>query len=203
LGGFKEKLRRGCFSKSLSQTYKDPLCLYGHDGNQILGRVSSGTLTLTEDEVGLKFVCKLPDTSVARDLTALMSRGDLKSMSFGFTPTSDDWDEVGGQIIRTLLEVTLFEVSVVGQPAYTSTVVDLRSAPKALRSKLKRDDDEDESDDDICDPTSPNYDPDACDDDDDSEEDRCSCECAACQGCTNQDQTRQANLDLLLRRLRA
>ena len=107
LGGFKEKLQRGCFAKSLSETYKDPLCLYGHDGNQILGRVSSGTLTLAEDEVGLKFVCKLPDTSTARDLTALMSRGDLRSMSFGFTPSSDEWDEVGGQIIRTLLQVTL------------------------------------------------------------------------------------------------
>jgi uncharacterized protein len=219
LGGFREKLQPGCFAKSLAETYKDPLCLYGHDMNQILGRVSSGTLSIAEDSRGLRFSCKLPDTSTARDLIALMERGDVSQMSFGFSVPEggDDWDEVGGQIVRTLLQVVLYEISVVGQPAYTSTSVNLRSVPKALRSKLKRKADDDEDDLDVCNPDSPDYDPDACDDD--SEEDRCSCECDECEagncdectnpGCDDEDcegcpgQTRAAHTRLLLARLRS
>lgn len=219
LGGFREKLQPGCFAKSLAETNKDPLCLYGHDSNQILGRVSSGTLSIAEDSIGLKFTCKLPDTSTARDLTALMQRGDLSACSFGFAlgPDGDSWEEVGGQIIRTLLQVTLFEVSVVGQPAYSATSVNLRSCPKSLRTKIKRDDDDDldDDDDDPCDPDSDNYDPDA-----DCDEDRCDCRCEACEAgdCENCDNDscledgndcvdcgmalRQAHFALLMRRLK-
>ncbi|HEY1647485.1 MAG TPA: HK97 family phage prohead protease [Terracidiphilus sp.] len=175
LGGFKEKIQRGAFKQSLKNN-PDVLCLYGHDDNQILGRVSSGTLSISEDAKGLKFTCKLPDTSTAKDLIALMERGDISQMSFGFmvNPQGDSWDEVGGQLVRTLISVTLYEVSVVGQPAYTSTSVNLRSAPAAIRAKLKREDDEDgEADTD---------DTDNSDDDND-----CVCACPSCEldDCSN------------------
>ena len=76
LGGFKERVTRGAFTQSLKDN-PDVLCLYGHDSNQILGRVSSGTLTVKQDDTGLKFRCTLPDTSTARDLISLMERGDI------------------------------------------------------------------------------------------------------------------------------
>jgi HK97 family phage prohead protease len=208
LGGFKEVIRAGAFKQSLIDN-PDVLCLYGHDHNQILGRVSSGTLTIAEDPRGLRFSCKLPDTSTARDLIALMERGDIGKMSFGFglSDDGDSWEEVGGQIIRTLTQVILWEISVVGQPAYKSSSVNLRSCPAQLRKKLKRDNDE--SDD--------NEDP---EDDKEDQEERCECDCEACEegdcdACTNPDcddddcedcpaqTTRAAHHALLTRRLRA
>lgn len=174
LGGFKEKASKGCFAQSLKDN-PDVMCLYGHDPNQILGRVSSGTLTIAEDSKGLRFSCKLPNTSTANDLIELMDRGDLRNMSFGFSVPQggDDWSDVGGEVVRTLLQVTLYEISVVGDPAYTTSSVNLRSAPAAIRAKLKKDDidfDLDLDDDDDSD-----------DDDDDDEEDRsCNCACDAC-----------------------
>jgi uncharacterized protein len=137
LGGFKEQLKQGCFSQSLRDN-PDVLCLYGHDTNQILGRVSSGTLTVAEDDKGLKFTCLLPATSTARDLIALMERGDISQMSFGFSCVQDDWSEVNGQTIRTVIEAMLFEVSVVSMPAYSQTVVNLRGASRAIRERIRQ-----------------------------------------------------------------
>src|ERR1035441_5107211 len=152
--GFREVIKPGAFKQSLIDN-PDVLCLYGHDDNQILGRVASGTLEIAEDSKGLRFTCKLPDTSTARDLIALMERGDISSMSFGFAVPEggDTWQEINGQVIRTLKTVILFEISVVGQPAYLSSNVSLRSCPTSLRGKLKlklklkRDDDLDDEND--------------------------------------------------------
>jgi len=181
LGGFREKIQRGAFGQSLKDN-PDVLCLYGHDSNQILGRVSSGTLQIAEDAKGLRFTCKLPDTSTARDLIALMERNDVSQMSFGFSTIRDEWQEVDGQLIRTLIEVQLYEVSVVGQPAYITSEVNLRSCPVPLRRKLTKRDDIADGDADFDDPDTDidcDDDPDdpACQDED---RDLCACNCRAC-----------------------
>ena len=188
------------------------MCLYAHNNSLILGRVQSGSLAINEDAKGLRFTCKLPDTTTARDLIALMERGDVSQMSFGFSAVKDDWQDIGGQVIRTLIQVQLFEISVVGQPAYTSTSVNLRSCPVSLRSKLAKRDDDNLDD---------------CDEDDldgdgnctDAEDRDCSCMCVACQedrcsDCTNTfceddacrdcpTQTREAHMSLIFRKLRS
>src|ERR1035441_9703279 len=46
--GFREVVKPGAFKQSLKDN-PDVLCLYGHDDNQILGRVASGTLEIAED----------------------------------------------------------------------------------------------------------------------------------------------------------
>jgi len=140
-------------------------------------------------------------------------------MSFGFSVPQggDDWTQVGDQLTRTLNKVTLYEISVVGEPAYKSTSVNLRSCPVQLRCKikLKRDDDE------ACDPDSPDYDPDSDDCDEDRDDpDECNCDCPECESesddcsdCSNMDcedlncaecqaQNRSAHMALLVRRMR-
>jgi HK97 family phage prohead protease len=208
LGGFKEKIQRGAFKQSLKNN--DVLCLYSHSDSQVLGRVSSGTLKVEEDSKGLYFQCKLPDTSTARDLIALLERGDVSQMSFGFqvNPDGDEWEQIGGEYIRTLTSVTLFEVSVVAMPAYTSTSVNLRSAPASIRKKLRDAD----TDDDPSDST----DPDSEDDGDDDDE--CGCDCDECEDgdcekCSDPEcveeqcadcpaQERAAHLEIIKRKLR-
>jgi HK97 family phage prohead protease len=51
-----------------------------------------------------------------------LQRGDINQMSFGFTVNEDSWQWLeDGTEMRELLDVDLFEVSVVTFPAYQAT----------------------------------------------------------------------------------
>jgi uncharacterized protein len=118
---FIESIAPGAFKRSLASGREVRMFL-NHNTDQVLGSTRSGTLVLKEDERGLWVENDLPPTSVGRDLSILMQRGDVHSMSFGFSiPRGGDaWSEDGQS--RELREVILHEVSVVtGFPAYAAT----------------------------------------------------------------------------------
>lgn len=123
---FRERIASGAFAATLNSG-RDILALADHDPSRVLGRTSSGSLTLEDDAVhGLRFRLKLPNTSIGNDIRELAARGDLGGMSFGFRAIRDSW---AGDL-RTLHEVELHEISVVQAfPAYTDTTVALRSRP--------------------------------------------------------------------------
>lgn len=125
LGGFREKIAPGAFSKTLQTA--DVRALWNHDPNFVLGRNKSGTLSLREDERGLRIEITPPDTQWAKDLITSMKRGDIDQMSFGFRTVADEWETQGKENIRTLKEVELFDVSIVTYPAYPQTTVQARS----------------------------------------------------------------------------
>ena len=124
LGGFRERIAPGAFSKAIGG---DVRALFNHDSNLILGRTKSKTLTIVEDQRGLRIEITPPDTQVARDLMESVSRGDVDQMSFGFRTIKENWEEVDGELVRTLVEVRLFDVSPVVFPAYPQTEIALRS----------------------------------------------------------------------------
>jgi phage head maturation protease len=63
----------------------------------------------------------------------MIDRRDLTQMSFGFIPTKEEWSEAdGGELVR-VLDVDLFDVSVVTFPAYDNTDAAVRSAIEAQR----------------------------------------------------------------------
>lgn len=126
LGGFRETVRSGAFKRAL-QAKQDVRALFNHDSNMVLGRLSSGTLQLSEDERGLKFRVELPDTQAARDLKTLIARGDITQCSFGFCAVGQEWDNDATPAQRTLTDVDLFDVSPVTFPAYPQTSLGLRS----------------------------------------------------------------------------
>lgn len=117
---FIERIQRGAFRKSL-KSRNDVKFLYNHDSGEILGSTRAKTLSLYEDERGLKVEGTLPNTSRGRDVAELLRRGDLDSMSFGFSVPSggDTWSADGSE--RTLKSVRLLEVSLVAFPAYQGT----------------------------------------------------------------------------------
>ena len=121
---FDEVIEPGAFSRSLSEN-GDIRALFNHDWNNVLGRTKSGTLTLKEDEKGLNFNVELPNTSVARDLSESMARGDINQCSFGFFVTGEEWDYSVEPALRTIKEVELYEISVVSIPAYDDTEASL------------------------------------------------------------------------------
>ena len=130
LGSFREYVAPGAFTKTLKDG-ADVRALLNHDPNFVLGRTKAGTLTLREDAKGLWYSVTPPDTQWARDLVAVMRRGDIDQSSFTFRTVKDRWGvgktDDGNEIDeRWLLEAQLFDVSPVTYPAYEGTSVGLR-----------------------------------------------------------------------------
>jgi HK97 family phage prohead protease len=129
LGGFREQISVGAFADAMGRD--DVRALVNHDPNLVLGRNKSGTLVMREDGTGLSVEITPPDTQAARDLVALMERGDVSQMSFAFTVSKEDqsWERSGtGPWLRTIRKVArLFDVSVVTYPAYAATSAAVRA----------------------------------------------------------------------------
>ena len=124
---FTEYIREGAFKRSLKSRNEIKLFM-NHNTDVVLGSTRAGTLRLTEDSRGLLAQADLPDTSAGRDLSVLMKRGDVSSMSFGFSvpPKGDKWSQDGST--RELHQIRLHEVSIVtGFPAYAATTASVRS----------------------------------------------------------------------------
>lgn len=124
---FTERILPGAFSKTLRARNEIKL-FKNHNMDEVLGSTRSKTLRLKEDSNGLLAEAVLPDTTAGRDLAVLMKRGDVHSMSFGFSVPEggDNWNTKG--TVRELREVRLHEVSIVtGFPAYEATTASVRS----------------------------------------------------------------------------
>lgn len=138
-----ERIAPGAFSKSLAESRNVRMFL-NHNPDHVLASTRNNTLRLAEDEVGLRVEADLPDTSAGRDLSYLLKRGDVDSMSFGFIPVKSQKrdDGVDGHIHS---EVRLFEVSpVTSWPAYDATSAFVRhladltdTAPEPLAEALR------------------------------------------------------------------
>jgi HK97 family phage prohead protease len=117
---FIERIAPGAFRRSLDSR-NDIKLLWNHDSGTVLGSTRAGTMKLYEDQRGLKVKATFPNTTAGRDAAELLRRGDVDSMSFGFSVPSggDEWSSDGAE--RTLKSVRLHEVSIVAFPAYSST----------------------------------------------------------------------------------
>lgn len=146
-GWWTEQVDKNAFDSVLAGT-PDVRALYNHDANLVLGRTTSGTLTIGVDARGLAYSIDPPDTTYARDLTVSIRRKDVTQSSFGFICKRDRWeDQPDGTILRTIVEFEeLLDVSPVTYPASLTTSVTARSLPESMpreiRSRLeKRDED--------------------------------------------------------------
>lgn len=125
LGGFREIIKPGAFTRAISEG-QDVVALFNHNENFPLGRTSAGTLSLSEDQVGLAVRISPPDTTYARDLMTSMRRGDVRDMSFAFKPVkSTRSSDADGPIVERH-DVDLYDVSPVVFPAYPHTDIAVR-----------------------------------------------------------------------------
>lgn len=124
---FIERIAPGAFARSLRSRNEIKLFV-NHDTSRVLASKRAGTLRLSESQRGLEVEADLPDTTDGRDMAVLLKRGDIDSMSFGFSVPKggDSWSDDGQE--RELREVRLHEVSIVtGFPAYEATAASVRS----------------------------------------------------------------------------
>lgn len=131
-GYFREVIAPGAFKEAVKG---DVRALIDHDSGRVIGRTSSKTLRLSEDDNGLAVEIDLPDTTDGRDIATLVERGDISGMSFGFMVTKQTWDETGDTPVRTIEAVELYEVSVVAFPAYDDTTIAMRSLEEMRKAR--------------------------------------------------------------------
>lgn len=129
LWGFEEVIEPGAFDNA---DFSDVRALFNHNPDHILARTSSGTLSLVNDDEGLKYEFEMPDTTVGRDLLVMMKRGDISQSSFAFTIKEDSWEEREGKLpLRHIRQIdTVYDVSPVTYPAYEQTSTSVRSLEK-------------------------------------------------------------------------
>ena len=126
--GFREQIAPGAFTEALKKS--DVRALFNHDPNYVLGRQSAGTVSLTEDDVGLHYEIDPPDTQWARDIVSSIERGDIAESSFAFSMAGgvEEWDDTATPAIRTIRSVgNLYDVSPVTYPAYPEATTGVRS----------------------------------------------------------------------------
>lgn len=123
--GAVEQVAPGAFRETLGG---DIRALANHDTRLVLGRTTTGTLTLREDDKGLFGTIKMNEQdSDAMNLYARVQRGDVSQCSFGFDILDEEFAERSdGSVLWTIRKVKLYEVSVVAFPAYVETAVSAR-----------------------------------------------------------------------------
>ena len=123
---FIERISKGAFSKAIQRSSQIDF-LAEHDEKKILSSTRNNSLKLEEDDQGLFMSAIISPTSWGKDYFTLIKDGILKNFSFGMRVLDDIWDENDEGILeRTILDLELYEVSVVRNPAYPQSNIQAR-----------------------------------------------------------------------------
>lgn len=138
LGFFKEQIAPEAVDRTIRENL-DVRGLINHDPSLILGRTKSGTMKLEKTREGLAYYIDPPDTSAANDILKSIARGDVSGSSFAFQTIEDSWDLQTDPPTRRVLDMRMYDVSVVTYPAYPATDVAVRSLQQAREAMRKPD----------------------------------------------------------------
>lgn len=131
-GIFYEEILPGAFDEALRSTNLDTTFNFQHDDNFIIARTLAGTLKLSVDEIGLRYVAEIPDgVSYAEDLYRLVETGNIRDNSFAFFASEDDYewgeyadDEIPVGKLRNIRK--LYDCAAVVRGAFDGTEIETR-----------------------------------------------------------------------------
>lgn len=125
-GLFDERIARGAFSKSLSE--RKPVMQFDHGHDIATGSVPIAAIeAVREDDHGLFVSARMFDNPRVEPIRQAIAGGAIDGMSFRFRVTRESWDETREVPMRTIKELSLFELGPVVFPAYEATSVGVRS----------------------------------------------------------------------------
>ena len=132
-----EVIRPGAARKFL-QDSPDVKCALNHNRMYLFGRTKSGTLSLEENQKGVKYAANPPDAQWAKDAIASIERGDIDGSSFTFAvdPQNEKLTKQSdGTYLREIFEIErIGEMGPVTDPAYLDTTAEMRSAKEVYDS---------------------------------------------------------------------
>lgn len=118
-GYFREIVPRETWQKAINDKIK---FYYNHKPYFELGEVAE----LKAEDDGVYLYASLKESE--KGLYDAVKNGEITGMSFGFRSLKDKWETVGNYKQRTILDMELYEVSILDKtPAYNNTNVEARS----------------------------------------------------------------------------
>jgi len=129
IGAFTEVIKAGALSASLASNDEIKADL-NHETDKVIGRRSKGTLILNDTPTGLNVRIMPPATSWGNDALEAVRSGTYDGMSFEFNPNEGGerfYRDSTGKTVREISSLSLKRVSIVAEPAYPQTSVELRS----------------------------------------------------------------------------
>ena len=121
-----EQIAAGAFGNAL-RAAKNVDMLLNHDKGRKIGSTSEGTLTLTEDSIGLRASADITDEEVVEKAR----NGLLRGWSFGFKATDTEIEQRSQGVPRRHVKaLSISEVSLVDsryRPCYAGTSIELRA----------------------------------------------------------------------------
>ncbi len=129
-GPYSEVVTRGAFGDTLKTDNLDVPLVLNHDSLRRIARTTNGSLTLEEDETGLRSDAPNldpADADVAYIAPKLRS-GLIDEMSFRFSITSGSWSPDYTEFRINAADIQRGDVSIVGYGASPHTSAQLRSA---------------------------------------------------------------------------
>jgi len=123
---FRETIAQGVFTRALQKGNVVDF-YYNHDSNAILATTHNDSLQLQEDERGFVMEADIVDTTWGKNAYNLIQEGVYDYMSFGMQVLDEDWAITsGGDPLRIINDIILFEVSAVRNPAYRASGISVR-----------------------------------------------------------------------------
>ena len=134
--GFREKISRDAFSTTDMSAV---IATFNHNFDNVLARVDSNTLSLSVDDIGVKYTFQSPNTTAGNDLLENIRNGNVKGSSFMFTVDEQKWTYKEEEDTIDEREITrvgeLIELGPVTVPAYPDTTAAERSYKESKPAK--------------------------------------------------------------------
>lgn len=133
-GRVNEKIKAGTWRKALSRA-ENVNALLDHRADKVLASTKEGTVTLDEDEIGLRA------TVVTADAEAMKKarEGKLKGWSFGMYVNEESYEERANQLpLREVSDLDILEISVIDDemtPCYSATSIEARAGEEKTVEK--------------------------------------------------------------------
>lgn len=115
------------------------LALYNHNTSALLGDTVSGTVRVSEDDVGVRVEIDVPNTTTGADVFELVRTNRLRGMSFGASIPVDGFKPTTDPGIVAVSGAVAYEVTVTPIPAMQETAVAVatETAQKQIAANVK------------------------------------------------------------------
>lgn len=136
LGGFREMIVPSAWDTADTS---ECLAVFNHREDYLLGSANAGTLRFRVHSGGVETEIDKANTTISRDCSEWVSRGEVTGQSFKFIIEEDEWvyDDKEDILRRTITKLgKIYDTSLVTRPAYPTTTIERGIDLAEIRSRL-------------------------------------------------------------------